>query len=182
MVVANWMRSHRIVWWVSNRAMLHSADIPVSHRAPMKPSGHWHWNAPSTFIHVPPFWHGLLFLLAHLSMSAKKTQVDAWSVSLLWCIFLKSLIANLLPGKEATAVSTQTSHRNICRERILFPFPVLLLSLHFRIYSQAFTFACLTIFFSFYSKCQPLVTVLCPFPRCWYLIVSFFFGWGGGGG
>ena len=36
----------------------------------------------------------------------KKTQVDAWSVSLLWCIFIKGLIANLLSGKEATVVST----------------------------------------------------------------------------
>ena len=36
----------------------------------------------------------------------KKTQVDAWSVSLLWCIFLKCLIANLLSGTEATVVST----------------------------------------------------------------------------
>jgi len=65
----------------------------------------------------------------------KKTQVDAWSVSLLWCIFLRGLSGNLLSGTEATVVSRQTSNRNIYRERIVFPFPVLLPSLHFRIYS-----------------------------------------------
>ena len=141
-------------------------------------------------LECPKYINTCAAILAWIAFTARafvdvweKPQVDAWWVSLLWCIFLKSLIANLLPGKDATTVSTQTSHRNICRERIVFPFSILLLSLHFRIYSQAFTFACLTIFFSLYSKCEPLVTVLCPFLRYWCLIILvFFFWWGGGGG
>ena len=128
------------------------ADIPILHRAPMNPSGQWHWNAPSTLIHVPPFWHGLVLPLAHSSMSEKKNTMGAWSVSLLWCIFLKGLIADLLSGTEAKVVSTQTSNPNIYRERIVFPIPVLLPSLHFRIYSQAFIYTCLTIYVSLYSK------------------------------
>ena len=70
------------------------ADIPVSHRAPMNPSLHWHWNAPNSLIHVPPFWHGLLLLLAHSSMSENKTQAwtfFAWFVT--FCIFKKLLVS-----------------------------------------------------------------------------------------
>ena len=85
-------------------------------------------------------------------MSEKKNTMGAWSVSLLWCIFLKGLIADLLSGTEAKVVSTQTSNPNIYRERIVFPIPVLLPSLHFRIYSQAFIYTCLTIYVSLYSK------------------------------
>ena len=112
MVVTNWMRSHRIVWWVSNRAMIHSVDIIVSHRAPMKPSGHWHWNVPSTLLHVPPFWHGLLFLLVHLSMSEKTTQADAstffaWFVT--FCICKKLLVLFYISKKNQSSPISQTS-------------------------------------------------------------------------
>ena len=51
-----------------------------------------------------------------------------------------------------TVVSTQTAHRNIFRERIVFRFPILLPSLHFRISFQAFTSSCLTSYISLYSK------------------------------
>ena len=112
MVVANWMRSHRVVWWVSNRPMLHSADIPVSHRAPMNPSWHWHWDAPITLIHVPPFWHGFLLLLAHSSMSEKKTQADA-SIFFAWfvtfCIIKKLLVLFYIFKKNRSSPIPQTS-------------------------------------------------------------------------
>ena len=69
------------------------ADIPVPHPAPMNP-GHWHWNAPRTLAHVPPFWHGLLLLLVHSSMSEKRAQAwtfFAWFVT--FCIFKKLLVS-----------------------------------------------------------------------------------------
>ena len=106
MVVANWMWSHRVVWWVSNCPMLHSADIPVSYRAPMKPSGHWHWNAPITLIHVPPFWHGLLLLLAHSSMSEKKNtsrrfDIFRFSWFVTFCIIKSYLFCSIFLKRTA---------------------------------------------------------------------------------
>ena len=70
------------------------ADIPVSHPALMNPSAHWHWNAQRTLAHVPPFWHGLLLLLVHSTMSEKKTQAwtfFAWFVT--FCIFKKLIVS-----------------------------------------------------------------------------------------
>ena len=77
------------------------ADMPISHRAPMNPSGHWHWNAPRTLAHVPPFWHGLLLLLVHSSMSEKKKhKLGRFSLGFLRSVFLKSYLFRSIFLKE----------------------------------------------------------------------------------
>ena len=79
-------------------------------------------ECPKDIYHVPPFLHGLVLPLAHSSMSEKKKTMGAWSVSLLWCIFLKGLIANLCQ---------RWRHIEIFIEKELY--------FRFRCYSQVFT-------------------------------------------
>jgi len=90
---------------------LQSADVPFSHRPPVNPPGHWHWNAPGTLIHVPLFWHGLLVLLAHSSMSEKKHNLGHfllgfhsvfWKSYLLRSIFLKEPLFPDTPNNWAS--------------------------------------------------------------------------------